>query len=138
MDRHCKGIGIILVVLGHTLVPQVRETGFAGFYGYLYIIFICRYSSLSGYLFEKDFSLHEQRKIHTRKITISDVAVFDILNICIFIYRFSLKIPLLAKVLESGGYTAVDLKTQFCKLLHTITTLTSIYGLFFHCLLYSL
>ena len=26
-----KGIGIILVVLGHTLVPQVRETGFAGF-----------------------------------------------------------------------------------------------------------
>ena len=26
-----KGIGIILVVLGHTLVPQVRETGLQAF-----------------------------------------------------------------------------------------------------------
>lgn len=51
-----KGIGIILVVLGHTLVPQVRETGFAGFYGYLYIIFICRYSSFyRGICLKKDF-----------------------------------------------------------------------------------
>ena len=50
-----KGIGIILVVLGHTLVPQVRETGFAGFL-WIFIIFICRYSSFyRGICLKKDF-----------------------------------------------------------------------------------
>ena len=51
-----KGIGIILVVLGHTLVPQVRETGFAGFlWIFIYNFHMPLFFFLSGYLFEKDF-----------------------------------------------------------------------------------
>jgi len=49
-----KGIGIILVVLGHTLVPQVRETGFAGFlWIFIYNFHMPLFFFLSGYLFEK-------------------------------------------------------------------------------------
>ena len=52
-----KGIGIILVVLGHTLVPQVRETGFAGFlWIFIYNFHMPLFFFLSGYLFEKGLS----------------------------------------------------------------------------------
>ena len=50
-----KGIGIILVVLGHTLVPQVRETGFAGFlWIFIYNFHMPLFFFLSGYLIETE------------------------------------------------------------------------------------
>ena len=92
-----KGIGIILVVLGHTLVPQVRETGFVGF--------------LWMYLFEKGlFHYTNKGKFILGKLQYLMLPYLIFSTFAYLFIGFSLKIPLLAKVLESGGYTAVDLK----------------------------
>ena len=51
-----KGIGIILVVLGHTLVPQVRETGFAGFlWIFIYNFHMPLFFFYRGICLKKDF-----------------------------------------------------------------------------------
>ena len=88
-----KGIGIILVVLGHTLVPQVRETGFAGFlWIFIYNFHMPLFFFLSGYLFEKGLPDYTNKgKFTLGKLQYLMLPYFDILNICIFIYRFFVK-----------------------------------------------
>lgn len=114
-----KGMGIILVVLGHTLVPQVRETGFAGF------LWICIYNFhmplfffLSGYLFEKGLLRYtEKGKFILGKL---QYLILPYLIFSVFAYlfiAFSLKIPMLSKILESGGYSAVALKDAILQII---------------------
>lgn len=107
-----KGIGIILVVLGHTLVPQVRETGFAGFlWIFIYNFHMPLFFFLSGYLFEKGlFHYTNKGKFTLGKLQYLMLPYLIFSTFAYLFIGFSLKIPLLAKVLENGGYTAVDLK----------------------------
>lgn len=107
-----KGIGIILVVLGHTLVPQVRETGFAGFlWIFIYNFHMPLFFFLSGYLFEKGlFHYTNKGKFILGKLQYLMLPYLIFSTFAYLFIGFSLKIPLLAKVLENGGYTAVDLK----------------------------
>lgn len=107
-----KGIGIILVVLGHTLVPQVRETGLAGFlWIFIYNFHMPLFFFLSGYLFEKGlFHYTNKGKFILGKLQYLMLPYLIFSTFAYLFIGFSLKIPLLAKVLENGGYTAVDLK----------------------------
>lgn len=107
-----KGIGIILVVLGHTLVPQVRETGFAGFlWIFIYNFHMPLFFFLSGYLFEKGLPHYTNKgKFILGKLQYLMLPYLIFSTFAYLFIGFSLKIPLLAKVLENGGYTAVDLK----------------------------
>ena len=114
-----KGIGIILVVLGHTLVPQVRETGFAGFlWIFIYNFHMPLFFFLSGYLFEKGLSHYTNKgKFILGKLQYLMLPYLIFSTFAYLFIGFSLKIPLLAKVLESGGYTAVDLKDAILQII---------------------
>ena len=105
-----KGIGIILVVLGHTLVPQVRETDFAGFlWIFIYNFHMPLFFFLSGYLFEKGLPHYTNKgKFILGKLQYLMLPYLIFSTFAYLFIGFSLKIPLLAKVLENGGYTAVD------------------------------
>ncbi len=104
-----KGIGIILVVLGHTIVPQIRgESRAAEFlWIFIYSFHMPLFFFLSGYLFEmgiekytnkKHFFLSKARKLLLPYLFFSVFAY-------VFI-AFALRIDKLAAVLEGGGYSA--------------------------------
>lgn len=114
-----KGIGIILVVLGHTLVPQVRETGFAGFlWIFIYNFHMPLFFFLSGYLFEKGLSHYTNKgKFILGKLQYLMLPYLTFSTFAYLFIGFSLKIPLLSKVLEGGGYTSVGLKDAILQII---------------------
>lgn len=107
-----KGIGIVLVVLGHTIVPQVRENTFAGFlWIFIYNFHMPLFFFLSGFLFEKGLAHYKSKgKFILGKLKFLMVPY---LFFSVFAYVFiniALKINALSPILESGGYTASTIK----------------------------
>jgi fucose 4-O-acetylase-like acetyltransferase len=102
-----KGIGIVLVVLGHTLVPQIRnESSVAGFlWIFIYNFHMPLFFFLSGFLFEKGLSRYNDKlKFIQNK---AHFLLVPYLFFSIFAYLFincALNIDKLARVLEGGGY----------------------------------
>lgn len=103
-----KGMGIILVVLGHTLVPQIRsESSFAGFlWIFIYNFHMPLFFFLSGFLFEKGLDRYDNKlKFIKNK---AHYLIVPYLFFSIFAYLLintALNIDVFARVLESGGYT---------------------------------
>ncbi|MCH5210662.1 MAG: acyltransferase family protein [Oscillospiraceae bacterium] len=108
-----KGIGIILVVFAHTLVPQIREnSSFAGFlWIFIYNFHMPLFFFLSGWLFEKGLERYNNKvKFILGKL---EYLMLPYLTFSVFAYVFinsALKINILASVLKGGGYAATPVK----------------------------
>ena len=104
-----KGIGIMLVVLGHTIVPGLREKyDVANFlWTFIYSFHMPLFFFLSGYLFEHGLKRYADKKrfllSKARKL------LLPYLFFSVFAYVFialALKVSKLAVILQDGGYTA--------------------------------
>ncbi len=132
-----KGLGIILVVFAHTLVPQIREESLNASFIWIFIynFHMPLFFFLSGYLFEKGLERYTDKgKFILGKLK---YLMLPYLTFSIFAYVFiaiALKIGPLASVLKSGGYSATDFGDAFWQILtyngHTDQHLWFVYALF--------
>ena len=132
-----KGIGIILVVFAHTIVPQLRENGkAAGFlWIFIYNFHMPLFFFLSGILFEKGLAKYtDKRKFILGKLK---YLMLPYLTFSVFAYVFisiALKISFLAPILKSGGYSAASFTDALFQILtyngHIDQHLWFVYSLF--------
>ena len=132
-----KGIGIILVVFAHTLVPQIRESNkAAGFiWIFIYNFHMPLFFFLSGWLFERNLSRYKSKgKFILGKLKL---LMLPYLTFSVFAYafiNFALKIDKLASVLQGGGYAATGIKDAVFQILtyngHTDQHLWFVFSLF--------
>ncbi len=131
-----KGIGIILVVFAHTIVPQLRNAAGAKFiWIFIYNFHMPLFFFISGYLFEKGLEHYTSKSkfiLGKLKLLMLPYLVFSV-----FAYAFiacALKISVLASVLKSGGYSAVPLADAAMSILtyngHADQHLWFVYSLF--------
>lgn len=108
-----KGIGIILVVFAHTLVPQIRDNHvFAKFiWIFIYNFHMPLFLFLSGWLFEKNINRYSDKgKSILKKLKL---LIVPYVTFSVFAYVFvacAVRITAFANVLQSGGYDAVGIK----------------------------
>lgn len=108
-----KGIGIFLVVLGHTIVPQMRQESEIALllFNFIYSFHMPLFAMLSGYLFEKFIvKYHEQgvKRFTSKKIK---SLLLPYLSFSIISYMgigLCFQIPKMASILSKGGYNAVN------------------------------
>ncbi len=108
-----KGIGIFLVVLGHSLVPQVRESVPAAKFLWIFIynFHMPLFFFLSGWLFERGLPKYtSKRKFILNKFKFLMIPYF-VFSILTYVLVFALsQIAPFAEVLRSSGYYAVGFK----------------------------
>lgn len=108
-----KGIGIFLVVLGHSLVPQIRESVPAAKFLWIFIynFHMPLFFFLSGWLFERGLPKYTSKGrfiLNKFKFLMVPYFVFSILT---YVLVFALsQIAPFAGVLRSSGYYAVGFK----------------------------
>lgn len=132
-----KGIGIILVVLGHSLVPHIRQTSpFAAFiWIFIYNFHMPLFFFLSGWLFEKGLPKYTSKGkfiINKFKFLMVPYFVFSILSYTL-VFLLSQPEPL-AHILQSSGYFPVGIKDAARQILlynnHIDQHLWFVYALF--------
>ncbi|MGN0106113.1 MAG: acyltransferase family protein [Hominilimicola sp.] len=132
-----KGMGIILVVFAHTLVPQIRESNMAAKFIWIFIynFHMPLFFFLSGWLFEKNLAHYKSRgKFILGKLKL---LMLPYLTFSVFAYVFiscAFRIDKLANILQSGGYTLTSLKDAVFQILtyngHTDQHLWFVFSLF--------
>ncbi len=132
-----KGIGIILVVFAHTIVPQLRGSSkAAGFlWIFIYNFHMPLFFFLSGLLFEKGLARYtDKSKFILGKLK---YLMLPYLTFSVFAYVFVsivLKISFLAPILKNGGYSAASFPNAFFQILtyngHIDQHLWFVYSLF--------
>ncbi len=132
-----KGIGIILVVFAHTLVPQIRANNvFAGFiWIFIYNFHMPLFFFLSGYMFERGLPHYNNKgRFILGKLKF---LMIPYLTFSVFAYgfiRIALNIDKLAGILQSGGYGITAIKDSVMQILtysnHTDQHLWFVYSLF--------
>ncbi len=105
-----KGAAIILVVFAHTLVPQIRESGTAAAFIWIFIynLHMPLFFFLSGWLFERGLGGHASKVRFI--LDKARLLLVPYLTLSAFAYIFinlALRADVFARVLESGGYTSV-------------------------------
>ena len=102
-----RGIGIILVVFGHTLVPGLRDayTGVRFVWSFIYNIHMPVFFFVSGWLFEKGLAHHPNKgEVIAGK---ARLLMLPYIMFSLFAYAVifvSMKIPALASILSGGDY----------------------------------
>ncbi len=132
-----KGIGIVLVVFAHTIVPQIRENSFGAKFIWIFIynFHMPLFFFLSGYLFENGLPKYTDKgKFVLGKLK---YLMIPYLTFSVFAYvfiNFALHISPLASVLKNGGYEATGIKDAVLQILtyngHTDQHLWFVYSLF--------
>lgn len=132
-----KGIGIILVVFAHTLVPQIRESSAAAKFLWIFIynFHMPLFFFLSGLLFERGLARYTSRKkfiLGKLKLLMLPYLVFSVL--AYLIIGTAMHIAPLAGVLQGGGYSIAGIKEAAVQILtyngHADQHLWFIYSLF--------
>lgn len=134
-----KGIGILLVVLGHAIIPQMRmdSAAFDGVFDFIYSFHMPLFVALSGYLYEKNQKkYHEQgfRRFFASKFRVLMVPylTFSILSYTGIYLAFSF--PALADILSAEGYQRFPLPQAAFQILTNVDHLDKhmwfIYALF--------
>ncbi len=108
-----KGIGIILVVFAHTLVPQIRNThNFAKFiWIFIYNFHMPLFLFLSGWLFEKNIHRYTDKgKFILGKLKLLIIPYITFSAFAYIFIAIASNISALTYVLQSGGYAPVGIK----------------------------
>ncbi|MCC8161146.1 MAG: acyltransferase [Oscillospiraceae bacterium] len=132
-----KGIGIILVVFAHTIVPQIRSASAAAKFIWIFIynFHMPLFFFLSGYLFEKGLEPYTDKgKFILGKLK---YLMIPYITFSVFAYAlvfFAMKSDALAEILKNGGYAAVPIKDAAFQILtysnHTDQHLWFVFSLF--------
>lgn len=132
-----KGIGIILVVFAHTLIPKLRDAseGVKFIWIFIYNFHMPLFFFISGWLFERNIDRYtDKAKFIGGK---ARLLMLPYLVFSLFAYAVvfvSLKIPALAGVLSGGGYGAPTAKSMILGILfyfnHIDQHLWFVYSLF--------
>lgn len=132
-----RGIGIILVVFAHTLVPKLREafTGVEFVWIFIYNFHMPLFFFVSGWLFEKGIKRYTDKGrfiVGKARLLMLPYLVFSLFAYAIIFV--SMKIPALASVLSGGGYGSPTLKDMALGILfylgHVDQHLWFVYSLF--------
>lgn len=134
-----RGIAIILVVLGHTIIPQMRQMSLPAkyIYDFIYSFHMALFAMLSGFLFEQGLIRYENKGM---AIFIKDkglTLLLPYLSFSIISYigiNAAMLIPKLASILERSGYSPSTLLSAVFEILtyenHIDKHLWFIYSLF--------
>lgn len=132
-----RGIGIILVVFAHTLVPKLRETypSIKYIWIFIYNFHMPLFFFISGWLFEKGLDRYTNKgKFIADK---ARLLMLPYIMFSLFAYAVifvSMKIPALASVLSEGGYGSPTFKDAALGILfyagHADQHLWFVYSLF--------
>jgi len=105
-----RGIGIFLVVLGHTTVPEIRanNAGALALYRFIYAFHMPLYAMISGYLFEfsrekylrRGYGVFVRGKARTLLLPYLTFSLISYVGI-----GLAFQAPTLASILSGGGYT---------------------------------
>jgi fucose 4-O-acetylase-like acetyltransferase len=115
-----KGIGIILVVFAHTLVPSLRDSHMSVKFLWIFIynFHMPLFLFLSGLLFEMGLKKYSNK----RKFILGKarLLILPYITFSLFAYIFinaALHVDALANVLKSGEYSAVGIKDAFLQII---------------------
>lgn len=131
-----KGIGIVLVVMGHTIVPQLKETEIGGFiWNFIYNFHMPLFFFISGWLFERRLEHYTSKgKFISDKLKFLMLPYLTFSIIAYLLVNTAFKITLLSGVLSDGGYTATGLKDALLQIVtysgHIDKHLWFVYSLF--------
>ena len=134
-----KGIGILLVVLGHVVVPEIRQNSSiaAGLFGFIYSFHMPLFIAISGFLFElylekyirKGFRVFFLAKFRTLIIPYICLSIFSYVGI-----NAAFHIPTLSGVLRNAGYQSTGLMESAIQILTSVQHLDKhmwfVYALF--------
>ena len=132
-----KGIGIILVVFAHTLVPKIRDANsvIRFIWIFIYNFHMPLFFFISGWLFERNLSRHTNKGkfiVGKARLLMLPYLVFSLLSYAVIVV--AMKVPSLANVLSGGGYGTPTFKDAFLGILfyynHTDQHLWFVYSLF--------
>lgn len=133
-----KGIGIVLVVLGHTIVPDIYHTSTTAKFirEFIYNFHMPLFFFFSGYLFEYGIERYTDKKRFI--ISKARKLLIPYLFFSAFAYLFvavALSISKLAVILKDGGYNSKSLSKTIFEILthqgHIDKHLWFVYALFF-------
>lgn len=132
-----KGIGIILVVFAHTLIPKLRETSdtIRFIWIFIYNFHMPLFFFISGYLFENHIEKYQNKGkfiLGKAKLLMLPYLVFSVFAYSVII--MAMKIPSLAGILSGGGYKISGIKETALGILfyfnHADRHLWFVYSLF--------
>ena len=132
-----RGIGIMLVVFAHTLVPKLREahTGVEFVWIFIYNFHMPLFFFVSGWLFEKGLNRYADKGkfiAGKARLLMLPYIVFSLFAYAVIFV--SMKIPALASVLSGGGYGSPTVKDMVLGILfylnHVDQHLWFVYSLF--------
>ena len=132
-----KGLGIILVVFAHTLVPKLRESSITikFIWIFIYNFHMPLFFFVSGYLFEKNLGRYTDKAAFTVKKARLLMLPYLMFSLIAYAIIFAaMKIPALAAVLSGGGYGTPSVKAMALGILfyqgHPDQHLWFVYSLF--------
>lgn len=135
-----KGIGILLVVLGHTVVPEMRNNSAvcAGLFRFIYSFHMPLFVGLSGYIFELNREKYITRGFKRFALSKCKALILPYISFSILSYagiNLAFRVPLLADVLRRGGYEPTPLPSALFQIVthigHIDNHMWFVYALFF-------
>ena len=107
-----RGLGIILVVFGHAIVPEIRNTSniFMNIYKYIYIFHMPLFFFISGYVFEINKEKYSDKKLFIKKKAQNLLIPYLTFSIISYIVIFlCLNITGLRDILINAGYKITNI-----------------------------
>ena len=132
-----KGIGIILVVFAHTLVPKMRDASIIVKFIWIFIynFHMPLFFFISGWLFERNLSRYNDKAKFIggkARLLMLPYLVFSLFAYAVIFA--AMKVPMLAGVLSGGGYGTPTVKSMALGILfyytHADQHLWFVYSLF--------
>jgi fucose 4-O-acetylase-like acetyltransferase len=133
-----KGIGIILVVFGHTLIPPLcAESGLVnGIHTFIYYFHMPLFFTISGIIFEHNIEKYTNTRLFLNKKLLLLIVPYLVYSLISYIgINLCFRISSLASILGSAGYQHTGIKDMILGILfyqnHIDNHLWFIYLLFF-------
>lgn len=135
-----KGIGILLVVIGHSIVPLMRQSSFPAFlaYDFIYSFHMALFMAMSGYLYELYAERYQKQgffKFMLAKLRTLMLPYLSFSILAFLVIAVGSRLPILFGILKQSGYTAVSLSSIPYRILtfngHIDQHLWFVYSLFF-------
>ena len=133
-----KGLGIILVVFGHTLIPSLcTQSGLInGIHTFIYYFHMPLFFTISGIVFEHNINRYSNTRLFIRKKLLLLIVPYLVYSLISYVgINLCFKIGPLASILSGAGYQPTGIKEMIIGILfyqnHIDNHLWFIYLLFF-------
>ena len=115
-----RGIGIILVVFGHAIVPEIRNNSgvYKNIYEYIYLFHMPLFFFISGYVFEINKNKYNSKKkflIRKAKLLIIPYLFFSLMSYAVILTCLNLNN--IKDILINNGYKVYGIKRTIIQIL---------------------